>query len=107
MQQRRRRRSHPPVGRPRPTRANRCRYADPLPSRFHSLGGCDHCDRLIPWMVASCPPCVSAYSPLSLSSRSTSPSPPHTKRYYYVQVLLKCNIIKKGAADSDQGASRS
>jgi hypothetical protein len=118
MQQRRRRRSHPGVGRPRPTRASRCRHADPLQSRFHSLGGCDHCDRFIPWMVASCPPCLSASSPLFLSSRSSSPAAPLTKRYFDFQALLKWNRFKKGAADSeyvpemsstaaDQGASRS
>jgi hypothetical protein len=118
MQQRRRRRSHPGVGRPQPTRASRCRHADPLPSRFHSLGGCDHCDCLIPWMVASCPPCLSASDPLFLSSRSSSPSPTLTKRFYYFQAVLKWNRFRKGAADpryapgmsttaADQGASRS
>jgi hypothetical protein len=64
------------------------------------LGGRDHSGRLIPWVVASCPPSLSP-SPLFFSSRSSSPFPPLTKRFYLFQALLNCNRLKKGAADSE------
>jgi hypothetical protein len=52
-------------------------------------------------MVASFPTCLSATSPLFLSSRSSSPAASTTKQIYHFQALLKFTRLKKGAADSE------